>query len=360
MEVHDTRLGTRRSAWILLRPRRWHPSSRRVTSTTSSPATTPTPTATHRHTRRGPDEPQPLLAVAIDYLFSHREGWPTDAAIGKTLVSSMIIDRVAASLGKTLLEVPVGFKWFVPGLLDWLGRLRRRGIRWSVVPAQGRLRVDDRQRRHTCCVCSRRDPRRPRARRPRSATPSSRPSSGSSAYQRVDAAATPLRESALSKLSRMPSRPPNSRARRSPRSCRTRRATGRDRRPEGADRVGMVRRPSLGHRRRVQAVRRVAARRGSTCARFRKRRARSCRPPSARPDVSFQAASPSGAAPLPRAPGRAGQRHAALVLVPRNGIRAKKLTKRVPPAGGVFSPSRIRLHDRRRRSRLTTGGGRAG
>ncbi|MEN2738898.1 phosphoglucomutase (alpha-D-glucose-1,6-bisphosphate-dependent) [Microbacterium sp. X-17] len=62
--------------------------------------------------------PNHYLAVAIDYLFSHREGWPTDAAVGKTLVSSAIIDRVTAALGRTLLEVPVGFKWFVPGLLD--------------------------------------------------------------------------------------------------------------------------------------------------------------------------------------------------------------------------------------------------
>ncbi|MGH8968601.1 MAG: phosphoglucomutase (alpha-D-glucose-1,6-bisphosphate-dependent) [Actinomycetes bacterium] len=62
--------------------------------------------------------PNHYLAVAIDYLFAHREGWPADAAIGKTLVSSSMIDRVAGSLGRRLLEVPVGFKWFVPGLLD--------------------------------------------------------------------------------------------------------------------------------------------------------------------------------------------------------------------------------------------------
>ena len=62
--------------------------------------------------------PNHYLAVAIDYLYAHRPGWPADAAVGKTLVSSMIIDRVAESLGRTLLEVPVGFKWFVPGLLD--------------------------------------------------------------------------------------------------------------------------------------------------------------------------------------------------------------------------------------------------
>ncbi|WP_440709032.1 phosphoglucomutase (alpha-D-glucose-1,6-bisphosphate-dependent) [Herbiconiux sp. YIM B11900] len=62
--------------------------------------------------------PNHYLAVAIQYLYSRREGWQPDAAIGKTLVSSSMIDRVASSLGRTLWEVPVGFKWFVPGLVD--------------------------------------------------------------------------------------------------------------------------------------------------------------------------------------------------------------------------------------------------
>ncbi len=62
--------------------------------------------------------PNHFLAVAIEYLYSNREGWRPDAAIGKTLVSSSMIDRVAARLGRTLWEVPVGFKWFVPGLVD--------------------------------------------------------------------------------------------------------------------------------------------------------------------------------------------------------------------------------------------------
>ncbi|KQU30593.1 MULTISPECIES: phosphoglucomutase (alpha-D-glucose-1,6-bisphosphate-dependent) [unclassified Rhodococcus (in: high G+C Gram-positive bacteria)] len=62
--------------------------------------------------------PNHYLAVAIDYLFSHRPGWPAEAAVGKTLVSSSMIDRVVASLGRALLEVPVGFKWFVPGLVS--------------------------------------------------------------------------------------------------------------------------------------------------------------------------------------------------------------------------------------------------
>ena len=62
--------------------------------------------------------PNHYLAVAIDYLYRHRDGWPASAAVGKTLVSSSMIDRVAGGLGRRLLEVPVGFKWFVPGLLD--------------------------------------------------------------------------------------------------------------------------------------------------------------------------------------------------------------------------------------------------
>ncbi len=62
--------------------------------------------------------PNAFLAVAIGYLFAHRPDWPEEAAVGKTLVSSSMIDRVAAQLERRLLEVPVGFKWFVPGLLD--------------------------------------------------------------------------------------------------------------------------------------------------------------------------------------------------------------------------------------------------
>jgi phosphoglucomutase len=62
--------------------------------------------------------PNHYLAVAIDYLFTHRGGWPSGAAVGKTMVSSSMIDRVADDAGRALTEVPVGFKWFVPGLLD--------------------------------------------------------------------------------------------------------------------------------------------------------------------------------------------------------------------------------------------------
>jgi phosphoglucomutase len=86
--------------------------------------------------------PNHYLAVAIQYLFTHRPDWPAAAGIGKTVVSSAIIDRVAKSLNRKLVEVPVGFKWFVGGLLDsslgfsgeesaGLSFLRRDGSVWS-------------------------------------------------------------------------------------------------------------------------------------------------------------------------------------------------------------------------------------
>ncbi len=87
-------------------------------------------------------QPNHYLAVCVNYLFSNRSGWRKDAAVGKTVVSSSMIDRVAAGLGRRLYEVPVGFKWFVEGLVNgWLGFggeesagasfLRRDGSVWS-------------------------------------------------------------------------------------------------------------------------------------------------------------------------------------------------------------------------------------
>src|SRR5690606_1466332 len=82
------------------------------------------------------------LAVAIDYLYRHRTEWSPTTGVGKTLVSSSMIDRVVGDLGRPLVEVPVGFKWFVPGLIDGsigfggeesagASFLRKRGTVWT-------------------------------------------------------------------------------------------------------------------------------------------------------------------------------------------------------------------------------------
>ena len=140
------------------------------------------------------------LAVAIDYLFTHRPGWRADAAVGKTVVSSQMIDRVAAKLGRRLYEVPVGFKWFVGGLLDGsLGFggeesagatcLRRDGSAWTtdkdgIVPALLAAEITARLGRDPGLIY-----------RDLSAQ------FGECVSDRVDAQATPAQKSLLGKLS---------------------------------------------------------------------------------------------------------------------------------------------------------------
>lgn len=143
--------------------------------------------------------PNHYLAVAIDYLFSHRAEWPRDAAIGKTLVSSMIIDRVAESLGRRLLEVPVGFKWFVPGLLDGsvaFGGEESAGA--SFLRMDGSVWSTDKDGILLCLLAA-------EIIAVTGKTPSERYAEleaafGSSAYQRVDAPATPAQKATLGKL----------------------------------------------------------------------------------------------------------------------------------------------------------------
>ncbi|MEJ1154599.1 MULTISPECIES: phosphoglucomutase (alpha-D-glucose-1,6-bisphosphate-dependent) [Microbacterium] len=144
--------------------------------------------------------PNHFLAVAIDYLFSHRPNWPEGAAVGKTLVSSMIIDRVAESLGRTLLEVPVGFKWFVPGLLDGsvaFGGEESAGA--SFLRFDGSVWTTDKDGLLLCLLAA-------EILAVTGKTPSQRYSEleaefGASAYQRVDAAASPAQKATLGKLS---------------------------------------------------------------------------------------------------------------------------------------------------------------
>ncbi|MEV4737469.1 MULTISPECIES: phosphoglucomutase (alpha-D-glucose-1,6-bisphosphate-dependent) [unclassified Microbacterium] len=143
--------------------------------------------------------PNHYLAVAIDYLFSHRAEWPRDAAIGKTLVSSMIIDRVAESLGRRLLEVPVGFKWFVPGLLDGsvaFGGEESAGA--SFLRMDGSVWSTDKDGILLCLLAA-------EIIAVTGKTPSERyreleEAFGSSAYQRVDAPATPEQKATLGRL----------------------------------------------------------------------------------------------------------------------------------------------------------------
>ncbi|WP_203136534.1 phosphoglucomutase (alpha-D-glucose-1,6-bisphosphate-dependent) [Microbacterium sp. JZ31] len=143
--------------------------------------------------------PNHYLAVAVEYLFSHRPGWSADAAVGKTLVSSMMIDKVTAALGRRLLEVPVGFKWFVPGLLDGsvaFGGEESAGA--SFLRTDGTVWTTDKDGILLCLLAA-------EILAVTGKTPSQRYAEleaeyGASAYQRVDAPATPEQKSALAGL----------------------------------------------------------------------------------------------------------------------------------------------------------------
>ncbi|MFT4280840.1 phosphoglucomutase (alpha-D-glucose-1,6-bisphosphate-dependent) [Microbacterium sp.] len=144
--------------------------------------------------------PNHYLAVAIDYLYAHRPGWSADAAVGKTLVSSMIIDKVVAALGRRLLEVPVGFKWFVPGLLDGsvaFGGEESAGA--SFLRRDGSVWTTDKDGILLCLLAA-------EILAVTGKTPSQRYAEleaeyGGSAYARVDAPATPAQKAELARLS---------------------------------------------------------------------------------------------------------------------------------------------------------------
>ncbi|GAA2003530.1 phosphoglucomutase (alpha-D-glucose-1,6-bisphosphate-dependent) [Brevibacterium samyangense] len=144
--------------------------------------------------------PNHYLAVAIDYLFAHRPKWGPDTAIGKTLVSSSIIDRVAAARGKKLLEVPVGFKWFVPGLMDGsVGFGGEESAGASLLTFEGGTWTTDKDGIVMCLLAA-------EIAAVTGKTPSARfreleAEFGSSAYARIDAPATREQKAALKKLS---------------------------------------------------------------------------------------------------------------------------------------------------------------
>ncbi|SMG18135.1 phosphoglucomutase (alpha-D-glucose-1,6-bisphosphate-dependent) [Agreia pratensis] len=143
--------------------------------------------------------PNHYLAVAIQYLYANRADWKPDAAIGKTLVSSSMIDRVATELGRTLLEVPVGFKWFVPGLVDGtvaFGGEESAGA--SFLRFDGTVWTTDKDGIILCLLAA-------EILAVTGKTPSQLYSEltekfGSPAYERVDAAATKAQKARLAKL----------------------------------------------------------------------------------------------------------------------------------------------------------------
>jgi phosphoglucomutase len=144
--------------------------------------------------------PNHFLAVAISYLFSHRDGWGAGTAVGKTLVSSSLIDRVVADLGRKLVEVPVGFKWFVPGLLDGsVGFGGEESAGASFLRRDGSVWTTDKDGLLLALLAS-------EIQAVTGSSPSQLHASlterfGSSAYARIDAAATREEKAALGKLS---------------------------------------------------------------------------------------------------------------------------------------------------------------
>ncbi|WP_202565760.1 phosphoglucomutase (alpha-D-glucose-1,6-bisphosphate-dependent) [Agreia sp. COWG] len=143
--------------------------------------------------------PNHYLAVAIQYLYANRAGWKADAAIGKTLVSSSMIDRVAAELDRTLLEVPVGFKWFVPGLVDGtvaFGGEESAGA--SFLRFDGTVWTTDKDGIILCLLAS--EILAVTGKTPSQLYAELTEKFGSPAYERVDAAATKPQKARLGKL----------------------------------------------------------------------------------------------------------------------------------------------------------------
>ncbi|MCK8608197.1 phosphoglucomutase (alpha-D-glucose-1,6-bisphosphate-dependent) [Agromyces sp. C10] len=143
--------------------------------------------------------PNHYLSVAIEYLYTHRPGWPADAAIGKTLVSSSMIDRVAEALGRKLVEVPVGFKWFVPGLLDGsvaFGGEESAGA--SFLRKDGTVWTTDKDGILLCLLAS--EIRAVTGKSPSQLYAELVERFGDPAYERTDAAASAAQKAALGKL----------------------------------------------------------------------------------------------------------------------------------------------------------------
>ena len=144
--------------------------------------------------------PNHFLAVAIEYLYAHRPGWAPDCGIGKTLVSSSMIDRVAADLGRRLDEVPVGFKWFVPGLVDGsIGFGGEESAGASFLRRDGRVWTTDKDGLILCLLAAEIIAVTGQSPSERYAALTER--HGAPAYARVDAPATRAQKAVLKALS---------------------------------------------------------------------------------------------------------------------------------------------------------------
>jgi phosphoglucomutase len=144
--------------------------------------------------------PNHYLAVAIHYLLAHRPEWPQSAAIGKTLVSSCLIDRVVAALGRTLCEVPVGFKWFVEGLFEGsccFGGEESAGA--SFLRRDGRVWTTDKDGIIMCLLAAEMTART--GKDPGEYYRELADQLGTPYYARIDAPATPEQKSRLKELS---------------------------------------------------------------------------------------------------------------------------------------------------------------
>ena len=143
--------------------------------------------------------PNHFLAVAIKYLFENRPDWSPNAAIGKTLVSSSMIDRVAEALGRRLIEVPVGFKWFVQGLVDGsVGFGGEESAGASFLRRNGKVWTTDKDGIILCLLAS--EIRAVTGKSPSELYDELTAQYGTPAYARIDAAATPEQKTKLGKL----------------------------------------------------------------------------------------------------------------------------------------------------------------
>jgi phosphoglucomutase len=143
--------------------------------------------------------PNHYLAVAIHYLFRNRPGWGKDAAVGKTIVSSQLIDRVTAGLGRKLYEVPVGFKWFVDGLLNGgLGFVGEESAGASFLRMDGSVWTTDKDAFTPSLLAA--EIRARTGRDPGEIYRELTRQSGDPVYDRVDAPATPQQKQLLTKL----------------------------------------------------------------------------------------------------------------------------------------------------------------